>query len=131
MRSSCKKVSCLALRRRHFSTKTFDQLKVLSNEVETNFLSTSLLRNPRRQYSSRGRFGGKALHVAIVPLSALLFITWAFVYGGLTLKRPPQYPPQIIEVGDEPAYSSKVERLHNERRARKYAEMQKLSPEEE
>ena len=131
MRSMRKNISSL-LGGRLFSTERHCSSRQFAfNKVKSFVKPETLIQNYQRQFSSRKKFGGKSLYIALVPLSALLFIVWAFVYGGITLQRPSSMPTQSFGNYDgEPRYVSKVERLHNEKRARLYAEMQRLEKED-
>ncbi|CAK8694468.1 unnamed protein product [Clavelina lepadiformis] len=95
---------------------TYNSIKCLSQET------------PRLK---RGKAG--SLAVVIVPLTALIFVLWAFPYGGINLRRK-TLPQQELPTPEstERLYESKVEKLRNERRLRQVLalEEERKNPEE-
>ena len=119
-----KNTACLPFGRKMLSTRTSQRFTCL--KMKSYNLRAIFLLNSQRHYSSR-KGPRRALQVIFVPLSGLLLSIWAFVYGGFSLKQSQDdvpRPPMPASINEEPAYVSRVERLHNERRARKYAAMQ-------
>ena len=110
---------------RYFSTKS-NQQSQLFDFKRNNFLSVFKVHHfNRRQHSTRNR-GKSGLIVVFVPLSALLFSVWAFVFGGLNPRKKISPDQPVVFGNDENIYVSRVEQLHKEKRARQYAALQEL-----
>ena len=114
---------------RFLSSKNVHILTKSNNSPKGEVLNAKgcldIVENLKRQYSSgkKRNFGG--VFAVIVPLSALGFSLWAFVFGGISIKRVPPTEQMPIPAEDEVPYVSKVETLHRERQARQYLALQK------